>query len=87
MIGDSTQFRTFMADGNDEECMDFIGENDDEKAHGKLCSLLNVKSGTELQSWDRNSRNEALRRLKEAGLSVRKIERLTGIGRNIIQRL
>ncbi len=33
MIGDSTQFRTFMADGNDEECMDFIGENDDEKVY------------------------------------------------------
>jgi hypothetical protein len=34
----------------------------------------------------KKERNEALRRLKEEGLSTRQIERLTGIGRNTIHR-
>ena len=38
-------------------------------------------------SLPKKSRNEILRRLKTAGLSVREIERLTGVGRGIIQRI
>ena len=32
------------------------------------------------------TKNDALKKLKTAGLSVRQIERLTGVGRNNIQR-
>ena len=35
---------------------------------------------------DRAERNEALRKLKKAGLSVRQIERLTGINRGTVQK-
>ena len=51
-----------------------------------LCECLGVRTGAELQKMERKERNEALRKLKERGLSVRQIERLTGISRNIIQR-
>lgn len=39
-----------------------------------------------LLSGERAARDESIRRLKTRGLSIRQIERLTGIGRGIIQR-
>ena len=39
-----------------------------------------------LAALDKKERNRALRMLRGQGLSVRQIERLTGIGRNIIAR-
>ena len=39
----------------------------------------------EIKSLDRSARNKVLRKLRDAGLSIRQIERLTGIGRGIIQ--
>ena len=35
----------------------------------------------------KNERNTLLKKLKDSGLSVRQIERLTGIGRGIIQKV
>jgi len=45
-----------------------------------------LKSGTQVQAMDRSDRNQVLRLMKEKGLSVRQIERLTGVNRGIIQR-
>ena len=39
-----------------------------------------------LQALDRKARNEALKRLKTRGLTIRQIERLTGINRGVIQK-
>ena len=39
-----------------------------------------------LQAMNRDARNKALRKLLDAGMSVRQIERLTGISRGIVQR-
>ena len=48
--------------------------------------ILGDISLVDLQTVGRSSRNELLAGLKDAGLSVRQIERLTGIGRSIIAR-
>ena len=47
---------------------------------------LGVNSGTVLQRYARRESNEALRKLKDEGLTVRQIERLTGINRNIVRK-
>jgi hypothetical protein len=39
-----------------------------------------------LQSYGRGKRDAALRKLKSKGLSVRQLERLTGINRGVIQK-
>ena len=41
--------------------------------------------GDEIAALDKEERNRALRRLHAMGLSIRQLERLTGIGRGIIQ--
>lgn len=62
------------------------GIRDDEWAKRVIRENLHIESGTILQSFDLKSRNEALRLLKEKGLSLRQIERLTGINRSAIYR-
>ena len=47
---------------------------------------LGITSGTVLQGYSRGLRDEALKYLKKAGLSIRQIERLTGINRGAIQK-
>ena len=41
----------------------------------------------EVPSLDRAKRDEVLRALRNAGISIRQIERLTGIGRNAVARV
>ena len=47
---------------------------------------LGGNSGSILQSFDKWHRNEMLRKLKQRGLTIRQISRLTGIGRGVVQR-
>lgn len=49
--------------------------------------VLGGKNLYEIRSFERGRRNDAIRELKKAGLSVRQIERVTSIGRNIIARV
>lgn len=50
-------------------------------------SVLNGISPLEIKTLPKPARNEALRKLRESGLGVRQIERLTGVGRSVISRV
>ena len=70
-----------------ENCLELEGyPRNDEWAKSVIQDMFQVESGTALKSFDFKSRNEALRLLKERGLTIKQIERLTGINRNIVQR-
>lgn len=86
LIGDDDAYAAFVAVRDDEECMEFspVVKND-EWAQKVIRKKLHGESGTSLQREARSARDAALRELKEAGLSVRQLERLTGISRGIIQ--
>ena len=87
LIGNGEQYRAFIAGDHDDVCMDLERPaRDDEQALRIIRSCVSTKSGTSLQACNRKDRDDALRRLKDAGLTVRQIERLTGINRGIIQR-
>ena len=87
LIGDACDFETFMRVEDDAECMEYEPrKHDDNWASAIIRTQLKLNSGTELQSFDREERNAALRALKAAGITVRQIERLTGINRGVIQR-
>ncbi len=60
---------------------------DDIWAVSVMKEVLGIEHGAVIRSYDKESRNSALRQLREQGLSVRQIERLTGISRGIIQRM
>ncbi|WP_035767753.1 transposase [Butyrivibrio sp. NC2002] len=87
LLGDNEHYRRFIAYESDEECLDYnSNKHDDEWAKKELKNCLNISSGTVLQNYSRIDRDAALSRLKDRGLSIRQIERLTGINRNTIQR-
>ena len=86
-ISGMAELKTFISGSDREtECLEYYGKRTDEWARERICQLLDADSGMILQKLPRKERNASLRKLKQAGLSIRQIERLTGIGRNIIQR-
>ena len=87
-IGGWEKYAEFIAEKNCDRCMEYVTEKkDDEWAKREIQAILGMESGTLLKSYGKHERDEAIRKLKHAGLSGRQIERLTGIGRGIIQRL
>lgn len=86
LIGDKSAFQRFIRRSDDSEHMDVeIRKKNDEWALATIKETLNVTSGTQLQNLSRIKRNEAIALLKNKGLSVRQIERLTGISRGVVQ--
>ena len=87
-IGDVSQLAGFMAVEEEREYMEYQGvKHDDRWAEEVIRDLFHGQSGTVLQRMDARTRNIYLKKLKSAGLSVRQMERLTGINRGVIQRL
>jgi len=88
IIGNYEKYKLFMSCIDDDPYMDYNScKHDDEWAKKELKKCLKIPSGTIIRSYSKNERDLALSRLKEIGLSVRQIERLTGINRNIVQRI
>ena len=86
LIGDCRQYYEFVSIDTDDQCMEFDTKHDDEWAEKELKACLKISSGTKLKAYSIEDRNASLVKLKRHGLTVRQIERLTGINRNIIQK-
>ncbi len=87
LIGDEASYEMYISQINDDVCLEYDGpKRDDEWAKKEIEASLNGKNGMTLQTFDRKTRNEVLRQLKTKGLTVRQIERLTGINRGVIQK-
>lgn len=87
-LKNTMQYHAFLCLENDDECLEFReAPHNDEWAKSVIQKELGIRSGTELQNLDRNLRNAALIKLRTKGLTIRQIERLTGINRNIVQRV
>ena len=86
-VRDREAYETWIAEENDDECLEYMPpKHDDAWALKVIRKQLDGQSGTALQGMDRDERDQALRRLKKAGMTIRQIERLTGISRGIVQR-
>ncbi len=87
VIGDREQFEFFMKEQQEDDCLEYERpKRDDNWARSVLCDALGVRSGTEIQGFDRKRRDAAIRELKRAGLNIKQIERLTGINRGVVQK-
>lgn len=88
LLGSQKQYEKYIAKDDEDQCLEYeTTKHDDSWAMGKIRECLGIKSGTELQNFDKASRNIALKKLTGAGLSMRQIERLTGISRGVIKRV
>ena len=87
MIGNEAEFRQFMQWDDETEHLEAeLRKKDDAWALETLQKELKLINGTQLQQFEKKQRDEMLALLKKKGLSVRQIERLTGINRGIIQK-
>ena len=83
------EFLTFNNEKNDDICLDIdlkgfrINDNDARNIIKKVSKCDNV---TEFQELSQEKRDKFIKKLRQEGLSIRQIERLTGINRNAIQR-
>lgn len=87
LIGDWNDYEEFMRTIDNNQYLEFERiRHDDEWAKAVICDYLRAESGTTLQKMTKTERDECLRALKKMGVSVRQLERLTGISKGVIQR-
>lgn len=64
-----------------------IDKTSDYFAKKLIMSKFNIKTASEIKSFNKEERRKAVLLLKNSGLSIRQIERLTGVSRGICQRI
>jgi putative transposase len=80
-------FKEFNFAENKDRCLDY-DQNvrlTDAEANDFIKSISFVKSPTEVRYFDRKKRNEVIKACREKGMSLRQIERLTGVSFGIIR--
>lgn len=78
----------FLNTPNEDQCMDFTDGNrvSDMEAKAMIETLTKCKNVAQFQALDAATRNQAISILKEQGLSIRQISRLTGTSFNIVRK-
>ncbi|MCR4788266.1 MAG: transposase [Lachnospiraceae bacterium] len=86
LLGDFSRYKEYIEQEDKDSGLEFSeARHNDAWAKEEMTRCLGIPSGAVLQNYGKKERDAALVRLKERGLSVRQISRLTGIGRNIVQ--
>lgn len=83
-------FIEYINKSSDDVCLDIPEKRKitDEEARTIIKKLCKVNNTTDLQNFDISDRNKYIKELKEGyNISIRQIERLTGISRRVIQRV
>lgn len=83
------EYISFIEKDSEDSCLEiknkvFFGIMD-EKAKKYIHKKFKVATCSALRSFERLKRNRAIYKLRKYGLSIRQIERLTGISRGIVQ--
>jgi len=84
------EFKRFNNETNDEICLDFDEKEfrlSDIDARETIQKISKCKNATDFQALEVKQRNKYIKKLKEKGLSIRQISRLTGISFAIVRRL
>ncbi len=77
----------FNQEINKDQCLEYdngVRLNDSEAAT-LIESVANVKNPGDIQTYEKQNRNEVIKLLKRKGLSIRQIERLTGVSFGVIR--
>lgn len=86
-FGNWERYAAFIREKNDDCCMEYTSKKKDENwIRDKIRDILGVESGTAILTYESARRNDAIRKLKDSGLSIRQIARMTGVGRSIVAR-
>ncbi len=77
----------FNQEKNNDQCLEYDNgaRLNDSEAAALIKSVANVKKPGDIQTYKKQKRNEVIKLLKEKGLSIRQIERLTGVSFGVIR--
>ncbi len=77
----------FHQENNDDNCLEYdYGKRlNDLEAAEMIRKVAGVKSPVEMQNFEKQKRNDIIRKLKQRKLSIRQIERLTGVSFGVIR--
>jgi len=84
------RFAAFNNEKNDDKCLDYDeGEFrlSDSEAKAIIEKVSKCKDATAFQKLELTKRNKYIRKLREKGLSIRQISRLTGVSKGVVERL
>ena len=86
LLGGKEKYIEFMSETNETNCLEIIDTNilTDEKAIAIIRKKYKVKNAQVVQEFPIEQRNQVLHQLKEEGLSVRQLSRLTGLNRGVV---
>ncbi len=72
---------------NNDQCLEYDdgARLNDSEAAALIESVANVKNPGDIQAYEKQKRNEVIKLLKRKGLSIRQIERLTGVSFGVIR--
>lgn len=92
MLNNEKLFVEFMNNSNNEQSFIDIKKKvfvgiDEEKARNFIKKRFKIESCVLIRSFERKKREKAIKIMKETGLSIRQIERLSGISHGVIQRI
>ena len=82
------QFETFNQAAENVQCLEIDEKKrwKDPEASDLIKQLAGVKNLSDVQQLDKLKRNEVLKSCKSQGLSIRQIERLTGISFGVVRK-
>lgn len=80
-------FEKFNKEENEDKCLEYKDSFiiDDREATEIMTEIAKVKSTTEIQRFEKDKRDKVIKEFKKKGLSIRQIERLTGVSFGIIR--
>ncbi len=82
-------FQKFNSEENDDKCLEYreTVRINDEEAIAMIIAIVGIENINEIQKFETLERNEVIKKLRNNGLSIRQIERLTGIKFNEIRKV
>lgn len=84
------KFERFNNEANDDECLEIQDckfRLTDEQAKKVILRVAKCKNASEFQELNIKKRDKKLKKIKEKGLSIRQISRLTGISKGIVEKI
>jgi len=82
-------FQEFNTQKNNDKCLEYEEEAriDDAKATKVILKVAGVEDTRQIQHFEKGKRNKIIKELKNRGLSIRQIERLTEVSFAVVGRI
>lgn len=91
-IMNKEQFTKFNNENNNEKCLDIMSNDKvnritDEEANKVIIKISKCETTADFQGLIIEKRNKYISKIKEKGVSIRQLSRLTGISKGVIEKL